>query len=923
MNTENIKINMSTIKEIEIVGFKSFAYKTKLSFNSSFTAIVGPNGCGKSNTLDAIKWVLGEKSVRSMRGDKMEDVIFSGTDTKSPAGFAYVHLLMDNRNRILNVDFDEVKIARKLFRDGQSQYFINDSRVTRKEIEMLLMDTGLGKASYSFMQQGQMDMILSSKPDERRLIFEEAAGISRFKNQKDEAMQKLDNTELNITRLKDILHELERELKVKQNQSVKTLQYNKMAEKLKDHDLRIRYCTFRDIDKNLETYQQKLLKQQNEIEKSRQKIIHLEEKILEAEKEKEKLVTDLHQIDVTNQINSEKITQWNALLVESKKRSDELDQEIKRIKDLMEKYYTRLQDLKAQRDRQSQLSLQLDHQLENAEKTIGDLEIEIKKIEQEITEFHKAIEELTRSVNRKKEELKGNRDKLTVIVEDLLNYLTEEKTKWSANIIDIEKTKTAFIEKIKKLDAELNQLDKSEKNNLSINNFITETKKYFSSTEWIEMLNVMTELERDFWNKLFDKEGIHTNKEKTDQIIERLEKEVSDSELKIIELGNTIDNHKDKKILLLSNRDRLLGEKKGFEVKKLSIEEADKNILHQINHEESQYKYFREQLSKVELEKIQILKKDKEILAKIKDIKLNMAKEITRIDNIKSSIEKSDKKKNDITSQIHKENNSSQGIFTATNDLEVKIGTLLGSREVLIQDIYNDYNISHEEIEEKFKRKNIDIQIEKDRYKEIKKEIDNLGPINPLAIEECQAIESLYNHNKSQLTDIQDAKKHILDVLKEIQTKSETIFLETFDQIKENFRNIFQSLFKGGDVELTLSDREKPLDTGIEIQVQPPGKKARSLKLLSGGEKALTAIALMFGIYKVRSSPFCVLDEIDAPLDDQNVTRFLDMLEMFREKTQFVLITHNKATMARSDAIYGVTMEDPGVSRLLTVELKK
>ena len=256
-----------TLKELEILGFKSFADKTKISFSTSVSGVVGPNGCGKSNVLDSMKWVLGEKSVKTMRGEKMEDVIFAGTATRKAANFAQVSLTFDNRLRFLNIDTDDVKVGRRLYRDGQSQYFINDSRVALKEIEDLFRDTGVGKSSYSFMEQGRMDQILSSKPEDRRLIFEEAAGVSRFKAQREDAEKNLENTQLNLTRVQDIQRELERELKIKEAQAKKTAEYNALMAKYKDHDLKIRYLMVRDSNDKLEDLKEKLSRRHGEKEK--------------------------------------------------------------------------------------------------------------------------------------------------------------------------------------------------------------------------------------------------------------------------------------------------------------------------------------------------------------------------------------------------------------------------------------------------------------------------------------------------------------------------------------------------------------------------------------------------------------------------------------------------------------------------------
>ena len=295
------------LKELEISGFKSFANKTVIRFEHAVTAVVGPNGCGKSNILDAVKWVLGERSVKAIRGENKEDVIFSGTDQRKAVNYAEVQITFDNRQRLFSLDRDEVKIGRRLYRDGQNQYLLSDQRVTLKEIENLLMDTGVGKSSYSFMEQGRMDMILSSKPEDRRSIFEEAAGISRFKSQRQEAERNLENARVNMTRVEDILRELERELKIKTAQAEKTKKYNTLKESMQKHDLKIRLLTIEELGNQLKEKDQKLKKRLAQQEKLRQKSIQTEDKIQQSHAQQQQIQEQLHQKNITNQVSREKL----------------------------------------------------------------------------------------------------------------------------------------------------------------------------------------------------------------------------------------------------------------------------------------------------------------------------------------------------------------------------------------------------------------------------------------------------------------------------------------------------------------------------------------------------------------------------------------------------------------------------------------
>ncbi|MDH4200713.1 MAG: AAA family ATPase [Spirochaetia bacterium] len=911
------------IKELEITGFKSFGEKTHVVFNSNITGVVGPNGCGKSNILDALKWVLGEKSVKSMRGDKMEDVIFSGTENKKPAGFAEVDLILDNRSKIINLDYDEIKISRKLFRDGQSIFSLNDNRTSRKEIEGLLMDTGLGKASYSFMQQGQMDMILSSKPEDRRHIFEEAAGISRYKSQKEESQKKLEQTEFNITRLKDIIAELERELKIKKSQSEKTKIFQELDEKRQIHDQKILLSTINEMEENLIKLQEKLEKKVHEREKSRQKILQLEEQIIIIDQEKQTFIDEMHQKDIHHQLSNEKIIQLEKSNAQNSQRRNEVNLELNIIKNHIENVNKRIQDFKAQLANQKQLYLELNHQLGDTEKTIKEITSNTNKLLDNIKSINEMQKKLQQESESQREHLKKLRREQEVIIQNLLEFLKREKEQWSKTLDEIESQKRDFKQELANFSTLISQsLEKIEIDPNESRKLLIQLNKDLKSSDWLSTVEKLSDLEKKFWNLLYEKGGIHSQKEDFDEQIQNTEDSLEKIENRISGLTLELEKNKEEISRLSSKRDAMLGDIRTFEVQKNNVNEKERNISDQIKNEENSLLYFSERYGTIENELLQLNEKEKNINREISTLKNSLLAEAAKIENFKSNIKRLDEKKDKIFDQVKKENNATKEQFDGANELEVKIGTLIGMKGSIQQDIYNNYNVNIQELREKFKSAKFDVKIEKEAHNEILRNIREIGAVNPLAIDELNTIQSLYDHNNEQLNDIINARKDILLVISQIQEKSEKIFMESFIKIGENFRIIFQKLFKGGDVSLKLTDETKPLESGIEIQAQPPGKRARSLRLLSGGEKALTAIALMFGVYMVKSSPFCVLDEIDAPLDDQNVGRFLTLLDDFREKTQFVLITHNKKTMSKADTLFGITMDEPGISRLLSVELK-
>lgn len=906
------------IKELEIIGFKSFAAKTIVRFDHPTTAVVGPNGCGKSNILDSLKWVLGEKSVKSIRGEKMEDVIFSGTENKKPAGFAQVSLTLDNQGNIFNLDMDEVKIGRRVYRDGQSQYLLNDKKVTRKEIETQLMDTGLGKSSYSFMEQDRIDQILSSKPEERRQIFEEAAGISKFKSQKEEALKNLENAQLNLTRISDIIKELERQKNEKEKQAQKTEVYNKLLSEQKDHDLKIRYMTLAEIEKKLEEFNAKLMRKQSDREKTNQKILLLEEKALQSDEDKAKLTEELHKKDVTNQVSAEKIQQWEKSLENNVERKARIAKELEELQSQKQRVDRRLKELKSEADKQGQLTLQVKNEIENAETTSKKVELAIKELEQRSTELQEKSKTLADKKIENLQTLKSNRSELQIVVEDLLNALQNEKENWQKaeeKNLELQKSFDSRIEKLIKLESNIENGSiellaiKAILNDLALNTWSNDIKNLGGISKALRHI-------------LFEEGGIHSRKEKLDKSIKSIEKENDSIDQQQLKIKEEIDSNTEEKTKNIRKRESILGDLKSYELQQKNLEDREKSLAQQIEIETGQSKYFESGLKKLEIEVLNLNTEEKKIRTGIDSLKAGIQKELTHIENIEKKIERIEQKKVTENETLKKEKAKLSEVFEALSDLEIKIGTYLGSQEAMIQDIYNDYNLTYEEIKENLGKSRIQLQSEKSKLNDIECQIESLGPINPLAIEELKNIDQLYQHNLGQKNDIAEARHKILQVINEIHSKSEELFTNSFNQIQSNFSSIFEKLFKGGAASIDLIDPSKPLEAGIDIKVQPPGKRPKSLRLLSGGEKALTAIALMFGIYMVRSSPFCVLDEIDAPLDDANVARFLTILQEFQNSTQFILITHNKKTMTQADAIFGVTMGEPGVSKIISVDLK-
>jgi len=913
-----------TLKELEIFGFKSFADKTKIIFSSSISGVVGPNGCGKSNVLDSMKWVLGEKSVKTMRGEKMEDVIFSGTSTRKAANFAQVSLTFDNRMRLLKIDTDDVKVGRRLYRDGQSQYFINDSRVALKEIEDLFRDTGIGKSSYSFMEQGRMDQILSSKPEDRRLIFEEAAGISRFKAQREEAEKNLENTQLNLTRIQDIQRELERELKIKEAQAKKTAEYNALMAKYKEHDLKIRYLMVRDANDKLEDLKEKLARRHAEKEKIQQKLIQMQERLTGLDEEERSLKEELHKKDVTSQVANETIARHNQAIAEKEKRKIALTAQLAELKEQIGRFEKRIKELKKEAAEQNQFTLQLDLKVSDIEKEISRLQ---KRIEECATESAAADEELKRletekaSAEKSLAEVQGRYEET---IRELLLSLKTEKTRWEKSAKHREQAYTEIELYCNETEATLAALLASPDDNLP--QMRQELQRLIESKVFSKIAgkaHVLAEMSRGLYEILFEKGGVHSRKEELDEEIAALEQRIAAANRETQRLLARKQQLAEEAAASRQERERLNGDIKSLNVQITSVKEKEKNLAQQIVNEETNMGFVRSQFTEIDRSLVQLSQEQKSLMREVEKLKSSIEKETQRIAGIERELKKTDDKRRELMQTMKSESGKTDEVFAAINELEGKIGALGGTRDALLQNIYNDYSLSWQELSGQFTSGKLILADEKEKLTEIQRGISALGQINQLAIEELRNIKEMYDHHQAQVDDILKAQEDIRKVMAEIQAKSEALFRESFEQINRNFAEIFARLFNGGQAKLDLLEPDRPLSSGIEIEATPPGKKTKSMRLMSGGEKAMTAIALMFAIYMVRSSPFCVLDEIDAPLDEQNVGRFLTLLDDFAKNTQFILITHNKKTMSKAQVLYGVTMNEPGVSTLLSVELSK
>ena len=1178
------------LKRLELQGFKSFADKTVLELMPGITTVIGPNGSGKSNISDAIRWVLGEQSMKSLRGTKSLDIIFDGTQNRKSLGFAEASLVFDNSDGALPIEYTEVTVTRKIYRSGETGYFINKVPCRLKDVLELFMDTGIGKDGYSIIGQGKIDEILSNKSEDRRHIFEEAAGIVKYRTRKEESEKKLEHTKLNLLRINDILTEIEGNLEPLQMQSDKAKKYLNLREELKSIEIGLFVYNIEKYKKDLEELVQSIEVMQNQANEEDEKLEHI--KAL-----KEELKTSIDQIteEIENMSNigfesQKQIEQLNSDINVAKTRIANNNENSKRYSKEIEEQNNHIKELKEEIEQKEAKKDNLKQNKEKFEKELNEKQAELDKLteklsskELEIEGYKQTVEqntdkkyELQSEINAQninyqnyekrqaqiKQEMQSTiseLDSTRLNKEDIakqFNEIENKKNKAQKSLDDVFKQREEANQKIKSFESNINILSSDMRVKESKLKFLIETEKekegYIKSVKSllkdcenikdlgkgmhgvlaniievpdeletaIEMClgaslqNIVTETEEDAkklvehlrknnlgrasflpissvkgkkldkikgnesgvvgiasdlvkYNKKYEqiilnllgrtvivdnmntaikvakqngytfrivtKEGDLINPsgaitggsvtKKTVNIlgrgkeIEKLEKEINNLKQKIEKLQNDKQNYEEsiEGILELSaNLEKELQEIDiTYATEKQKVISIDENIeklqkrLNRLKEEQSNLEKQKEEavstkgnlqveinkiseqnqeLSKVitefaelnkddqkyiddlnfditnlkisvssfdeseasiqeiqerinqELEnanqsiknkeiQIEQIKNDNEELQKSIDKTLQKIEEVkTNVQNSSSKIEELKQERTSKNEKLSKQENEITDKFKIIEDLKGQLVKLDVKKTKIEEDINSIYNKMWEEYE--FTPNNVgeyqkpeNVQLTQRRVNSLRTEIKELGSVNIDSIQEYKNLKDRYDFMSEQRLDLENTMSKLRNVISEMTQIMKEQFREKFKVINKNFGEVFAELFGGGKAELKLEDEENILECGIDITVQPPGKKLQNMMLLSGGEKAFTAIALLFAILKINPAPFCVLDEIEAALDDVNVFRYAEYLKKFTEHTQFLVITHRKGTMEVADSVYGVTMEESGISKLLSMKL--
>lgn len=1177
------------LKSIEVQGFKSFANKIVFEFQNGITGIVGPNGSGKSNVADAVRWVLGEQSAKQLRGSKMEDVIFAGTEARKPVGFAYVSITFDNEDHALPVEYNEVTVTRKVFRSGESEYQLNGHSCRLKDITELFYDTGIGKEGYSIIGQGQIDKILSGRPEERRELFDEAAGIVKFKRRKAASIKKLENERENLVRVNDILKELEKQVGPLEKQSEKAKEYLKLKQDLKIRDVNAFLMESDEIRNSLKECEEKSLIAANdlkaaneeydstkaeydsleiqlneinnsiettntllsntEIEKQRldgvinvyaeqiktiqANSIHYTNRLSDISKSIDEKNDSLSKLDEEKQSLAESLTSYEEKRAEAKAKHDEILNSIEEINRNIEDYNNKIIDvlslktkttadnqkfqtmLEQKNIRKAELNSiiiqkkseenladnsinEFSDQLVKADNKINNLTEQINDVNQGIITNKDKITELTSIIDkeqtqyhreksklesliaiterydgygnsiRKIMELKETNSGILGVIADIIKvekkYETAIETALGGTIQNIvtdnEKTAKELIAYLKenklgratflpitsvsgkntyesepcmqekgviglasslvRVDFEYTKLAKYLLGRIlvvdNIDNALAIAKKYKYSLRIVtlegEQLNpggsmtggafknasnllgrrreieelkknvadvskslnehksLTSELRKtvaslreqnDSLNKAMREAQVEKNTivmnlnsatNRRDEIISSLtdiNSQIADVEREITEISGNLSNASDSLASLdsineeskneIESLNSLLAEKK---LEEAAVNESFDNI-------KLQFSSLLQKDSFIDENKVRINQEISELKAESDDIQLKMAstnEEISaknseilqvkekiavsskQIEDCKTKIETLKEKRNNYTNSHKVFFDKRESISGRISDLDKEVYRLNATKEkleesldVLTDYMWDEYELTYSYASEYKNEEFSSLPALKKEINSLKSSIRALGDVNVNSIEEFKEVNERYQFLKSQHDDLIEAENSLVKIIDELDQGMRVQFQQKFDEIKVEFDKVFKELFGGGHGTIQLVDDEDILECGILIISQPPGKKLQNMMQLSGGEKALTAISLLFAIQNLKPSPFCLLDEIEAALDDSNVARFANYLHKLTKHTQFIVITHRRGSMSAADRLYGITMQEKGVSTLVSVDL--
>ncbi len=976
------------LKNIRAYGFKSFADKIDLEIKKGITAIVGPNGSGKSNIVDAVRWVLGEQSVKSLRGtDTMSDVIFSGSKTRAPQTRAYVALVFDNTDHYLNSDFTEIEVKRVIYNTGENEYFLNNSKVRLKDITDLFLDTGAGNDSFNIISQGSVADIISSKPEARRTIFEDAAGVLKYKKRKEISLKKLEKTKENISKIKLVIEELEKSVKPLKKQSEVAKKYLKLKEELKNIEIALIASDvskinidYKKVKAEVETLEKELTKMtssdaedSSKLEKLKLENLKLDEEITKKNNEFLDLTENLASLEAEKLVTMER-KKYNAeknnleeAMIKLKEEELALKKELATEKLKLDDIINDLKEKSIEKDKSdNDLIMEkvkknsLTSKINDHAKEILVLENKIEILKDNINN-HSKLPNAVRSVLNNMR-LRGVHNTIGNLIEtegmfeeaistslggasnflvvddeasskECIEFLKENRlgraTFFPLNIIKPREIPESELSKIKDIPGLIDIASNLIKYDKEYDNIMKNQLGNVLVVNNIDSLNKIGKI-LDYGYKIVSLDGevlyvggsITGGASKSNNSLnEKLELNELEEKLELakIELENLNEEYK------RFNENFNVLEQKNSDLAKNLI-----NLNEILNTRTNKVRTIEDNLAKKELEikgneEIGTNKLDQKLVSILEEANnVSSKKDMVNLELTKLKKQKSDLSLiiNEVETKNHKANAEYNRIQNSLKEKEISLGKYDVKLDNLLLNLSENYSMTFEyacanyelDMEEGIARSKVDT---------LKKEISSLGEVNTGSIAEFERINERYEFLLKQSKDLEDSSFELNNIITEMDKIMTEKFKTTFEAISKEFDHVFRALFKGGRGTLRLTDPNDLLNTGIEIEAEPPGKKLNSIGLLSGGEKTLTAIAVLFAILNVKPSPFCILDEVEAALDEANVDTFGKYLQDRKNISQFILITHKKRTMEYADVLYGITMQESGVSKIVSVDLEE
>lgn len=944
------------LQGIKLNGFKSFGEKTYIEFDNNLIGIVGPNGSGKSNIIDAIKWVFGEQKNKAMRTTSNTDVIFVGSENKKGMNFAEVTLIFDNKDYYLPIEYSEVAITRKLYKTGENEYYINKKKCRLKDINNLILDKGFGKDSFSIISQGKVEQIIMAKPEQRREVVEEVAGILKYKNKKNIANRKLEKTKENIEKIQFIINQINKNLEPLKIASDKAKQYKIIKEDLTKKEInllsfeiinykeKLEQINLNQAEKEIEYNQitidneelqnkknnieQKITTEQININQKNNKIIEIKEQLLKIKNEEQLNQEKIKMFSQNNKLEerfddlNNKINLMNQIINKSKKEEAIINPQIEKINQEINELQIEQNNLKTTFFKEQRQLNQYEEQIKNFTYPYA-----INQLLEQKKEL--IIDLVDRLYKSKKEEALaidialGSRKNEVVTQSDeeakiCVNWLKETK-KGRATFIPLNKIKPRYIK-----DEDIKTIKNSNNINGCALDFIEYDKKYTKVFAQLLGTTIICPNVKSAYNALKELKGNYQIVTLTGEIVNNTGKLTGGSYKQINRLYN---EQKIEEIKILLNEIKIKEERNNNVLQNKLIEKTDiymqQNIIQKtINENTLKLKEYENELKQIQskiMDKDQI--SDTNVIQnKIKDLTiqedlLNQELEKNKA-NIQNLIESNNKLDDEHKEKIALEKTISQQL----NDSKIEKVQIENKISIRIDKLREEYELGYQKALSEIDY-NIDLDEEKEIIKKQKEKIKKLGFVNIEAIEQYNEEKEKSDYYEEQLADLLKSYQGIEEVISKLDKFVITQFKDAYEKLNIEFSKIFIQLFGGGNAQLILTDPNNLLETGVEIIAQPPGKKSQVIGLLSGGEKSLTAIALLFAILKIRIIPYAILDEVEAALDEANVNRYASYLQVFSQKTQFIIVTHRQGTMEKLNKLYGVTMPNKGISSVLEVDL--